>query len=149
MESRHERSFRVHPSTLALIRRWLRGIGEERSLGADLTDELVIAVNEACTNSVLHSRGDRIDLTWNEDPGAVEVEIRDGGMFRGIKLTGAWDERGRGLPVMLAAADELAIVKGSEASPGTRVRIRKRKRRPPVEDPADAASSPPNGWSRS
>jgi anti-sigma regulatory factor (Ser/Thr protein kinase) len=144
-QAREERSFRVHPSSLADVRRWLRGIGEERSVGSELTQELVIAVNEACTNAVLHSRGDRIGLTWSEDPDIVEVEIRDGGMFRGIKLAGAWEERGRGLPVMLAAADELAIVKGSKAYPGTSVRIRKRKRRPSVEEPADAASSVGNG----
>jgi len=139
MQARQERSFRVHPSALADVRRWVREIAEERSVGKDLSEELVIAVNEACTNAVLHSRGDRIGLTWSEDPDAVEVEIRDGGMFRGIKLAGAWEERGRGLPVMLAAADELVIVKGSEARPGTSVRIRKRKRRPPIGQPSGAA----------
>lgn len=88
-------------------------------------------MNEACTNAVLHSTAHLVEIDWKEDPRFVEVEIRDGGVFRPPAMVGPEEETGRGIPVMLAASDEFTMLKGTSEHPGTVVRIRKRKPRPP------------------
>lgn len=131
LETRDQREFRAHPSALADVRRWVRAIASHRDLSQSLTEELVIAVNEACTNSVLHSTAHAVEIVWKEDADLVEVEIRDGGVFRPPVMVGPDEETGRGIPVMLAASDEFTMKKGTKDHPGTVVRIRKRKSRSP------------------
>lgn len=131
MEARDEREFRAHPSALADVRRWVRRIASDRDLSPSQTEELVIAVNEACTNSVLHSTAHSVEIFWKDDPNLVEVEIRDGGVFRPPVMVGPDEETGRGIPVMLAASDEFSMKKGTKDHPGTVVRIRKRRSRSP------------------
>ncbi|HWC31883.1 MAG TPA: ATP-binding protein [Actinomycetota bacterium] len=111
MDARDQREFRAHPSALADVRRWVRSLASGRDLQPSLTEELVIAVNEACTNSVLHSTAHNVEIFWKEDPNLVEVEIRDGGVFRPPAMVGPEEETGRGIPVMLAASDEFAMKK--------------------------------------
>ncbi len=131
MEAREHREFRAHPSALADVRRWVRSVASGRDVQPSLTEELVIAVNEGCTNSVLHSTAHSVEVFWNEDPNLVEIEIRDGGVFRPPVMVGSDEETGRGIPVMLAASDEFSMKKGTKDHPGTVVRIRKRKSRSP------------------
>ena len=50
----------------------------EAGLGAERTDDLVLAVNEVATNSVRHGGGRGTLRTWQEG-GAVICEVRDGG----------------------------------------------------------------------
>ena len=127
MEARDQHEFRAHPSALADVRHWVRDIADDRGLPGNLTEELVIAVNEACTNSVLHSTAHEVEILWKDDSDLVEVEIRDGGVFRPPAMVGAQEETGRGIPVMLAASDEFSMKKGTKDHPGTVVRIRKRR----------------------
>lgn len=63
----------------ALVWRYVRrfGCSEEKS------DEVVLAVDEACTNAIRHSCGgrteDRIVLSLSQDDDWIDIELRDDG----------------------------------------------------------------------
>jgi anti-sigma regulatory factor (Ser/Thr protein kinase) len=100
-----------------LVRRWVTANG-----GAD--DDcaaFAIAVTEACANSVEHAYG----------PGDASIQVRaalvDGEATVTIRDRGAWREprgenRGRGIPVMRAFMDDVAIDSGDD---GTTVELRR------------------------
>lgn len=107
---------------LAQIRRrllaWIEPIGAPDAVVADI----VLAVNEACTNSVEHAYRD-------SDVGVLQVEasLEDGHIEICVADHGAWrtpstqpSTRGRGLPIMHATSDTLEL---SRTSSGTTVRI--------------------------
>ena len=150
MDALWHRSFRAHPSALSDLRRWVRECTQRSDLPPRASEELVIAVNEAGTNAVLHSGGASIDVEWNASSDGIAIQIRDGGVFRPARASsGGWEESGRGIPLMLSAADALEIVKGTAEAPGTVIRVRKRVRahhvrgedRRDERDDRDAASS--------
>ena len=79
------------------LRRWLalRGVGE------DDREDAILAISEACSNSIEHGyeRGEgAIQLTIEHAAGALKVVVRDRGRWRmrGRGATG----RGRGLVIM-------------------------------------------------
>lgn len=128
MGSRARRSFPAHPSALAEVRRFLRGRAEEVSLTPRAIDDLIVAVSEACANAVLHSGGDRVEVTWTTTEDAVEVEVRDHGSFkRRVRMGEIEGPSGYGIPLMMALADEVEIREGTGDAPGTSVRLVKRK----------------------
>jgi serine/threonine-protein kinase RsbW len=107
---------------LAEIRRqlatWLRPIGVSTAGVADI----VLVVNEACTNAVEHAyRGIEHGLMRveaNYDGGQILVDIADSGVWREPTVPGT---RGRGLPIMRTVADGVDLNTSSE---GTTVRMR-------------------------
>jgi anti-sigma regulatory factor (Ser/Thr protein kinase) len=99
------------PARLSDIRQqlaeWLRGASVPESLGADI----VLVVNEACTNSVEHAYRGR-------EPGMVRVEaaLDDGHIHVQVADSGSWKTppadpgtRGRGLLLMRALSERVDL----------------------------------------
>jgi GAF domain-containing protein/anti-sigma regulatory factor (Ser/Thr protein kinase) len=98
-----------------LLRRWLRRAGA----GDDETYDVVVACQEACANAVEHA--------YAPGPAGFELElVHAGGLIRlTIRDQGRWraprgQNRGRGLPLMRALMDEVAI---RETGAGTEVEL--------------------------
>lgn len=80
--------FRVHvrsdPRFLRCIRSLVRGWIETCDPGSDAVDEMVLAIDEACSNAMRHSYGGRCDrwveLTLRVDDTHLEIRLCDEGM---------------------------------------------------------------------
>jgi anti-sigma regulatory factor (Ser/Thr protein kinase)/putative methionine-R-sulfoxide reductase with GAF domain len=109
------------PTVLAGVRRaleyWLRGQGIDREVGT----EIMVAVNEACSNAISHAYGPgRGSFTVRLEHGGewVEATVADQGRWRAQRD----DERGRGLKIMRAAMDYVDVKTGRD---GTEVVMRR------------------------
>jgi anti-sigma regulatory factor (Ser/Thr protein kinase) len=63
---------------LKRVRTFVSELADEAGLPAERTDDLVVAVNEAATNSVRHGGGQGVFRIWR-DSGALVCEVRDAG----------------------------------------------------------------------
>ena len=97
---------------------WLEPLGVPDAVVADI----VLAVNEACTNSVEHAYRDF-------EVGTIEVEasVKGGDIVVCVSDHGTWripssepSTRGRGLPIIEATSDDVEL---SRSTSGTTVRI--------------------------
>lgn len=85
---------------------WLREVGTPD----DLAGDVVLVVNEACTNSVEHAYRD-------VEPGVMSVKAEVIGTEIRVLVTdfGSWKQpranprRGRGVPLMRAISDEVTV----------------------------------------
>jgi anti-sigma regulatory factor (Ser/Thr protein kinase) len=122
------RTFRAHPAALYEIRRFVRESASESSLPAQVVEDLTLAVSEASANAIIHTTSPDIRVSWAVTDDSVEVEIRDRGIFKRQVRMPEVDGRGsHGIPLMMALVDELNIREGTQARPGTRVRLIKRQ----------------------
>jgi anti-sigma regulatory factor (Ser/Thr protein kinase) len=64
--------------SLASVRGFVLSRANEAGLGRRRTNDLVLAVNEIATNSVLHGGGQGVARVWSED-GVLICEVEDGG----------------------------------------------------------------------
>jgi anti-sigma regulatory factor (Ser/Thr protein kinase) len=120
------RSFRAHPSALSQVREFIRDQAEADGLAADVADDLLLAVSEACVNAVIHTNSSHIQLSWRSQEGAIEILVQDEGIFeRKVPIPELDGTAGRGIPIMLAVVDEVTIREGTPAHPGTVVRFLK------------------------
>jgi len=118
------RSFRAHPSALFEIRRFVRGCAEDAGMSGQSIDELLLAVSEACANSIVHTTTPDIRLSWGADDRCVTVEVRDQGIFkRRVPMPEVEGRGGHGITLMMALVDELTIHEGTPREPGTTVRL--------------------------
>lgn len=120
----------------ALLRSWLAGT----SLGSDRAYDLLLAVNEACSNSVEHGhRGDgRTVVLHATATHSIRITVSDGGTWRAPRADEEVD-RGRGLPMMNALMPGTRVVSGTD---GTTVEF-------VVSLTAESRSDPNTGqWSR-
>ncbi len=113
---------RAEPAQLAYIRQELASWLDAGAVPTALAADTVLAVNEACTNSVEHAYRNRtaehVAVTAHAEPNELVITIRD---------TGRWKEpdqgphyRGNGLALIRALSDGLAI---DHSDAGTIVRI--------------------------
>jgi anti-sigma regulatory factor (Ser/Thr protein kinase) len=87
-------------------------------------DDLLIAVSEASANAVLHSGTAEFRVTWRSEPGAVEITVEDDGIYRGGVSLPEIDGTGhRGIHLMAATMNEVALIRGTRSQPGTTVRL--------------------------
>jgi anti-sigma regulatory factor (Ser/Thr protein kinase) len=129
-----KRSFRAHPSALFQVRQFVRDKATESSLPGGIGDDLVLAVSEACVNSVVHTNSPEIHVTWRLQDGHVAVQVEDEGVFdRKVPLPEFDGTAGRGIPLMLALVDEMVIREGTPDRPGTLIRFKKYTDRPSVQ----------------
>jgi anti-sigma regulatory factor (Ser/Thr protein kinase) len=120
------RSFRAHPSSLYQVRQFIRQQAETGQLSHEMTDDLLLAVSEACVNAVLHSSSRTVRVAWRYSAGCAEVVVQDEGVFhRRLPMPELDGPSGRGILLMMAVMDEVTIHEGTARSPGTQVRLRK------------------------
>jgi anti-sigma regulatory factor (Ser/Thr protein kinase) len=119
-------SFPARPEVLAEMRRTVSGWLIGTAADAQLRDDIVLAVNEACANAVEHARprggaGDvRIEAFAGDD---LVFRVVDGGMWREAS---ADPMRGRGLELIRSLVDDLVIDRSDE---GTTLHLRWSHRR--------------------
>jgi anti-sigma regulatory factor (Ser/Thr protein kinase) len=117
-------SFRAHPSALYEIRQFVRHLATEADLPVQATSDLVVAVSEACANSILHTSSREIRVSWTLDAGCVEIKVKDEGVFRRrVPMPEIEGRGGHGIPLMMALVDEISIREGTEGRRGTLVRL--------------------------
>jgi len=72
------------PKLLPAIRGLVRGYFSRFGLSSERVADVVLAVNEACSNSIRHSYGNepsgRVELVFRSNHGEIEVELRDDGV---------------------------------------------------------------------
>ncbi|MGH2677196.1 MAG: ATP-binding protein [Actinomycetota bacterium] len=118
------RTFPARKESLAEIRTFIRSMAEGVGLSDRTTEDLILAVTEACANAVLHSGSRSLEVEWRLGAGRVQVEIRDQGIFRSrVRLPSFEGPGGFGIPLMAALTEELDIEEGTRRRPGTRVRL--------------------------
>jgi serine/threonine-protein kinase RsbW len=117
------RRFPAHPSALGEIRRFVRRTAMETSLGEERVEELTLAVSEACANAIRHTDTTEIRLELKRERDCVVVEIEDQGVFRDRIPVPEVEPGGRGILLMTAFVDEVAIKEGTPGRPGTLVRL--------------------------
>lgn len=124
------RSFPAHPSRLSEIRSFVRKQARQAELSKEASDDLALAVSEACANAILHAGGAMLTVNWQSDGERIEVEVRDEGIFRRrVPMPELDGQGGHGIPLMMALMDEVVVREGTEESPGTLVRLVKYRQR--------------------
>ena len=118
---------RVFPAQRAVLRE-IRGFIRAQARATSFVDEaeaLALAVTEACSNAIVHTNCTKIGVTWRASRDRVEVEVEDDGIFRRRVPVPEIDGQGghRGIPLMMALLDQVSISGGTEARPGTRVKL--------------------------
>jgi serine phosphatase RsbU (regulator of sigma subunit)/anti-sigma regulatory factor (Ser/Thr protein kinase) len=111
-------------STLAPLRRTLRGWLDQTEASQEEARDVVLATVEAVANAIEHAYGPRravIRLEAQVADGEVTVSVRDFGSWRPQRDA----DRGRGLGVMKETMDAVDVTSGDE---GTKVRLRRRLR---------------------
>ena len=75
--------FRAAPRLLCVARGAVRGFMENLGFNQDCASEVVLAVDEACTNAIRHAYEGRLDgileLAMRADEAYIEFELRDHG----------------------------------------------------------------------
>lgn len=110
----------ARPENVAVVRHVLGALAETLDLPRAVTEDIRLAVTEACTNVVRHAYGDRggdIDVVVRPRGRALEVIVADGG--RGMGPSPDTSGPGLGLPLIAALADSLEIQPA--ASTGSRL----------------------------
>jgi anti-sigma regulatory factor (Ser/Thr protein kinase) len=112
---------------LGSLRRVLSGWAVEHDLGAQATEELVLAVNELATNSIRYGGGEGKLLSWPEGE-ALVCEIQDAGHIEdpliGRSRPAPNEHTGRGLWLVHQLCD---LVQIHSTPSGTAVRVHKHR----------------------
>jgi serine/threonine-protein kinase RsbW len=107
---------------LTSVRRFVAEAAERAGLHEERVFDLTLAASEACANALEHGRGcDYLTVSAREDGETLHIEVLSPGRF---ELHPCRDkvphERGFGLPLMVALADEVTFTRRDG---GTRVRL--------------------------
>lgn len=127
---------------LRTIRAAVRGYLEAAETPADRCDEVVLALDEACANSMRHAykgqTGGRLELTVRREGGAVEFQLRDFGVpIPADKCTpraltapdpAQLTPGGLGLPLIFEVFDEVEVCPGVESGNCITMRLHGRLR---------------------
>ncbi len=125
-----ERIFPADPVSLREIRAFVRTEALKAALGTESAEELTLAVSEAASNCIRHTETESIRLEARVDGSCLVVEVEDEGTFDSrMPIPELEGPGGRGILLMTAFADEVAILEGTAQDPGTTVRLVKCKSR--------------------
>jgi anti-sigma regulatory factor (Ser/Thr protein kinase) len=123
------RTFPADGSALAQLREFVRGRAEEAAVPGDATEDLLVAVTEACTEMLSHERGSSLVVSWWAREGAVEIRVKDEGVVRlepealESDDEGEFGAGGLGFPHILAFVDEYVVRPGTPEHPSTTIRL--------------------------
>jgi anti-sigma regulatory factor (Ser/Thr protein kinase) len=121
------RVFPAVPESLHDVRGFLRNRCGEAGISGTFADDILLAVSEACSNAVLHSRGRVFQVIWRYRVDRAEAWVRDQGRFNlGGPSSRVEGLGGNGIPLMTALMDEVSVRRGTARRPGTEVRLIKR-----------------------
>lgn len=116
------RTLTGRPALLAPLRSSFRTWLDDHGVPQETIDDLVLACNEACSNAIEHAydmNDGTIEVAAECSSSVVVMTVRDHGVWRDIPAPG---ERGRGLDLIRAVVDDLAI---DRTPSGTRVTMRR------------------------
>ena len=120
------RTYPAEPTSLRYIRQFVRNQGREHSLAQNATEELTLAVSEAASNAIRHSRSEEIRVECRAEDECMVVQVADEGVFLSrVPLEELDGLSGRGILLMTAFVDQVAIREGTEQAPGTTVTLTK------------------------
>jgi len=123
-----ERIFAADPVSLRDIRTFVRDQALRATLGTESAEELTLAVSEAASNSIRHTQTTSVRLEARLEGECLVVEVEDEGTFDSrMPIPELEGPGGRGILLMTAFADEVAILEGTPQDPGTTVRLVKCK----------------------
>lgn len=89
-----------------------------------MVEDLTLAVSEACANSIIHTTSRDVRVAWTASGDCVEVQVRDNGIFkRRVRMPEIDGRASHGIALMMALVDEFSIREGTQAHPGTTVRL--------------------------
>lgn len=131
-----------NPRLLGSVRGLIRGYVSSLGLSREKTDDVVLALDEACANSIRHSYGgqpdQQVSLSCFSDNGFIEFVVCDEGIPAAAdrlepKSTGPADIHtltpgGLGLQLMRSVFDEVEFMPGDGR--GNKVVLRLRRPRP-------------------
>jgi serine/threonine-protein kinase RsbW len=112
-------------SLLADVRRFVAAESKPYLTQPSIHD-LVLAVTEACANSIRHSGSTEIRVTVHVDGTCVEIIVEDDGVYR-MTLPVVDGDAGshRGMYLMAAMVDDFSLHRGTATNAGTTVRLSK------------------------
>ena len=116
-------SLPARPENVAVVRHVLGALAESLALPRAVSEDMRLAVTEACTNVVRHAYNDengKIDVIVRPQGEALEVIVADTG--RGIGPSPDTEGPGLGLPLIAALADSLHVEQEDRA--GSRLIMR-------------------------
>lgn len=123
-----EKIFPADPVALREIRTFVRDQALTATLGSESAEELTLAVSEAASNSIRHTQTTSVRLETRLEGKCLVVEVEDEGTFDSrMPIPELEGPGGRGILLMTAFADEVAILEGTPQEPGTTVRLVKCK----------------------
>jgi serine/threonine-protein kinase RsbW len=118
------RNYPADPEVLSEARAFLRRLAGDVGFSSDTTEEVLVAVMEACNNAIEHSGSPEWRLAWRAWNTCLELEVQDDGRFKEpLPLPEARVARGRGMLLMMALMDSVTVRKGTEGEPGSAVRM--------------------------
>lgn len=121
------RTFPADRRELAQIRRFVADEAGRLTFSTEVP-ELKLAVTEACANSILHAGASTIQISIALLGTCLEITVEDDGIYqREIPIPEMDGSGHRGLHLMAAMVDDLALRRGTEERPGTVVRLVKCK----------------------
>jgi anti-sigma regulatory factor (Ser/Thr protein kinase) len=118
-------AFRADGSALSEIRRWIEARTGEFDLGPTVSDDLAVAVTEACRDLLAHERSTFLYVSWWAHAGVVEIRVRDEGVLEQppVIIDGDDGDAGLRFPYILAFVDEIDLRPGTRENPGTMIRL--------------------------
>jgi anti-sigma regulatory factor (Ser/Thr protein kinase) len=139
MDSDFRLVIRSDPRLLGSIRCLIRGWTEGHGVASDVAENVVLAIDEACSNAMRHAyRGqcdEEVQLTLRADESWLEYELEDYGMpcpaecldvaSRRVPSTDDVTPGGLGVLLMFEVFDEVDFQPGSDR--GNRVTMRLRR----------------------
>ena len=118
----------ARPENVAVVRHVLGALSDALELPVALTEDIRLAVSEACTNVVRHAYADgegTIDVLVHSGGSALEITVADAG--RGLGPSPDTAGPGLGLPLIAALADSLQVERSESA--GSRLTMSFRRTR--------------------
>ncbi|GAA2214200.1 hypothetical protein GCM10009850_096650 [Nonomuraea monospora] len=116
-----EQLFPVSPGVLADIRAFVGSLAEEAGFAEREQERIVLLTHELSANAIEHGASEVVGVRWEDTGQGVWITVSDQGVFD-VGVTPG--DRGRGLRIVLAMADEVTFRPGRHGEPGTVVRLR-------------------------